>query len=207
MIIEKNVREFKAAVSRETIELLDCYESLLVRWNSRINLVSQASLQGLWGRHFLDSAQLLQYAPNRALTWADLGSGGGFPGIVIAIMQKPNESFQVILVESDQRKAAFLRTVIRECEIHAKVLSTRIEHVSPIDADVVSARALAPLSDLLGFASLHLAKNGVALFPKGARVDIEVAEALKKWSFSHEAFPSKTDPTASVLKIGDIKRV
>ena len=204
---ENAFSELSGSVSRETLEMFGQYENLLVRWSARINLVSPASLKAIWSRHFLDSAQLLEFAPADCTHWADFGSGGGFPGIVIALMKKGSPNFQVSLVEADQRKSAFLRTVIRECDLTAKVITQRIENVSPLCADVVSARALAPLSSLLNHAEKHLSANGVAIFPKGARADIEVADAQKKWSFSHEAFPSKTDARATVLKIGDIKRV
>ncbi len=201
------VAEFKESVSRETLDLLERFEALLVQWNSRINLVSPTTISSIWTRHIVDSAQLLQVAPHSFERWVDLGSGGGFPGIVIAILTRDAPGSQVYLVESDQRKAAFLRAALRECGVTASVQARRIEEIPPLNADVISARALAPLVDLFRYAQPHLSPAGVGIFPKGAKADIEVAEAQKKWSFSHETFPSKTDPEASVLKIGDIKRV
>ncbi|MCL4170695.1 UNVERIFIED_CONTAM: hypothetical protein GTU68_049362, partial [Idotea baltica] len=133
-------------VSRETFAALQAYAALLEKWNPKINLVSKSSLQDLWNRHILDSAQLFSLVQHPHNTWADLGSGGGFPGLVIAIMALESGSpDQVILIESDTRKAAFLRTVIRELGLRASVINKRIEQVDPLDADVISARALADL--------------------------------------------------------------
>jgi 16S rRNA (guanine527-N7)-methyltransferase len=195
-------------VSRETLQRLEAYEGLLNKWNPTINLVSPATLSQLWSRHFLDSAQLLDLAGRHLGLWADLGSGGGFPGLVLAILAKekqPGRPF--VLVESDQRKAAFLMTVARELDLSVTVRSERIEAVSPLGADVLSARALAALDRLLGFAALHLAEAGVAIFPKGASWREELAEARKSWSFSVQSHPSLTDPEAAILTISEVSRV
>lgn len=197
---------FEAAtdVSRETIDRLAIYANLLEKWNQRINLVSRASMSEVWERHFLDSAQLLKLVAPGPLVWADFGSGGGFPGAVIAIM---NPNLSVTLVESDQRKAAFLRTVSRQCGAAFNVESRRIEDLAPLGAGVVSARALAPLPELLRYADLHLAEGGTALFPKGASFKEEIRDAQISWSFTCEAVSSTTDPNAKILKIGGITRV
>ena len=114
-------------VSRETLERLDVYADLLRRWTRKINLVSKGSLEGLWTRHFLDSAQLLTLAPESSVSWADLGSGGGFPGAVVAVLAaETRPDLKVTLVESDQRKAVFLRTVLRETGVAGDVLTARI---------------------------------------------------------------------------------
>jgi len=194
-------------VSRETLSRLDTYAELLTRWTRKINLVSSSSVHSLWERHFLDSAQLLKFAPQEGL-WVDLGSGGGFPGAVLAILAREHlPDLNFVLVESDARKAAFLRTVARECGADFKVRSERIESLPGMDADVLSARALASLSDLLGFAEQHLKPEGVAIFPKGAKADAEIATALERWSFDCETYPSETDEEAVILKIGAIERV
>ena len=159
-------------------------------------------------RHFLDSAQLLTYAPRTARVWADLGSGGGFPGAVVAILAADVwPSLKVTLVEADQRKAVFLRTVLREVGVEGNILAQRIEDVPPLSADVLSARALAPLSELFSLSEKHLAPDGRALFLKGEKSAQEVAAALESWRFDCETFNSKTDPEAVVLSIGDIQRV
>lgn len=196
------------SVSRETLERLEELEMLVQKWTPKINLVSARTISDIWTRHFADSVQLFDLAPSDARIWADLGSGGGFPGLVIAILaadERPGLS--VTLVESDQRKAAFLMTAIHSLDLPAKVCAERIESSAPIGADVVSARALAPLDVLLGFAERHLDPSGVAVFPKGANVDRELALALEHWRFSYQKEPSKTDGNSVVLIIGGISRV
>ncbi|MYM55359.1 16S rRNA (guanine(527)-N(7))-methyltransferase RsmG [Thalassovita mangrovi] len=187
---------------------LEAYAALLEKWNPKINLVARSTLETLWDRHFVDSAQVFRHLPDGAASWADLGSGGGFPGLVIAILaaEKAPE-MQVALVESDTRKAAFLRTVIRETGISARVIDERIENIPPLQADVISARALADLSTLLGFAAQHLAQGGVALFPKGVNWEKEVQEARQKWRFACKQFTSETDTGAVILRIEGIEHV
>lgn len=195
-------------VSRETRERLDAYADLLRRWNPRINLVSASTLDDLWTRHFRDSAQLFDLAPGSPRAWVDLGSGGGFPGMVIAILAVERlPDLRVTLVESDRRKAAFLRTVAREAGVKVDVLAERIESARPLAADVISARALAPLHRLLQLSGRHLAPGGTALFPKGAGWRREVEEALEHWSFRCEEIASETSPDAAILRLGGIRRV
>lgn len=195
-------------VSRETLERLKAYEALLKKWNPAINLVSKATLAEAWTRHFVDSAQIFDLAPEGAHHWADLGSGGGFPGMVVAaIAAEKAPDMQVTLVESDQRKATFLRTVARELGLKTQVISKRIEEVPPLGADVLSARALASLAQLLGFAERHLCPDGIALFPKGAAHEQELAEALESWRFEVQKTPSRTESGAVILSIGGIARV
>lgn len=193
-------------VSRETTARLDTYAELLRKWNPAINLVAKSTIPDLWTRHILDSAQVLGFVQD-VRTWADLGSGGGFPGLVIAILAAEKApKLHVTLVESDQRKAAFLTAVLRETGVDATVLVTRAEDLEPLNADVVSARALAPLTELLEHAQRHLAAGGTALFPKGARAGTELAESLERWRFSVQKHASVTDPDAVILRIGDIAR-
>jgi 16S rRNA (guanine527-N7)-methyltransferase len=195
-------------VSRETLERLTAYHGLLEKWGARINLVSRSTLEEIWVRHFHDSAQLLDLSPPGARLWVDLGSGAGFPGLVIAILaaeRRPDLS--VRLIESDQRKAAFLRSVTRETGVKADVVAERIESATPCGADVLSARALAPLATLLKMAQRHLSPDGVALFLKGARHRQELVEALESFTFDCEEYRSETDEEAVILKIGGIGRV
>ncbi len=195
------------AVSRETIERLEAYEALLKKWNPAINLVSQRSLAELWDRHILDSVQLFSVASPVSGLWADLGSGGGFPGLVLATLARElAPQLRFALVESDRRKSAFLMTVIRELDLPAKVHAERIEAVAPLGANYLSARALAPLSALLGFAERHLAPGGVCVFPKGETWRDELAEAENLWSFSCDSHPSATDSGAHILVITGVKR-
>ncbi|WP_136443407.1 16S rRNA (guanine(527)-N(7))-methyltransferase RsmG [Pacificoceanicola onchidii] len=195
-------------VSRETKHRLEIYIDLLTRWNKKINLVSPNTLPEVWTRHVLDSAQLLSLSRQTSGSWVDLGSGGGFPGMVVAILtaeEKPD--IQVTMVESDQRKSAFLRTVARETGLTIHVKSERIENTKLPPATIVSARALAPLNTLLGFVEQHIAPDGKALLPKGAQWEEEVATAKESWSFTSKVHKSKTNQDAVILEIGEISHV
>ncbi len=195
-------------VSRETSDRLRLLAELLLKWNPKINLVSKSTIETVWGRHILDSAQIFDLVSHPVGHWVDIGSGGGFPGLVIAILAMEKDPAQkTTLIESDQRKCAFLRTVLRETGVSGTVLSQRIEEADPQGADVVSARALADLSKLCGFAERHLEKQGKALFPKGVTWQKEMREAEESWSFCHEVITSKSEPEAVILKLGDIRRV
>lgn len=195
-------------VSRETVERLTELETLLRKWNAAINLVSPQTLAQVWTRHFLDSAQLFDLADRKPALWGDLGSGGGFPGLVIGVLAKERwPDMRLVLVESDKRKCAFLLAAIRALDLHASVRAERIEATAPLQAQVLSARALAALPQLLDFADRHLAEDGVALFPKGNRWRKEVALAQKSWSFTVETHPSKTEADAVILKIRGVQRV
>mgnify|MGYP005847514841 CR=1 FL=1 len=194
-------------VSRETKERLSHYAALLEKWNPRINLVSRTSIAHLRDRHFEDSAQLYALASHHVAHWADLGSGGGFPGLVIAILaQETGSPARITLVESDARKSAFLRTVIRETGVTATVRTERIESTERLAADILSARALADLPTLLRFAERHLSPTGTALFPKGVTWQQELSEAQSKWQFSHEVATSETDPAAVILRVTGVSR-
>ncbi len=193
-------------VSRETQERLDIYLELLRKWSPKINLVSQESLKDAGNRHFDDSLQVASLCPKDAKSWVDLGSGGGFPGAVVAIALGDRD-IDITLIESDQRKATFLRTVSRETKTPFAVIAERIENVPPMKSDVISARALAPLEELLGFAEQHLAPTGVAFFMKGESWRAEVDAAQKKWRFACKAHTSVTHPDAAILEIGGLSRV
>ena len=203
-----NIPEWlKTDVSRETFGRLESYVALIEKWNPRINLVSKASLVNLWDRHIWDSAQIFDLEAKDGL-WADFGSGGGMPAIILAIFAKeirPNTTFH--LVESDQRKCAFLRTAVRELGLNAIVSAERIEELAPLNADVICARALTDLKGLLGFVERHSADGGIAIFPKGETWQKEVDQAQEFWSFEHELFKSQTNSDAAILKIKDIARV
>lgn len=194
-------------VSRETSERLDHFVELLKKWSKSINLVSRSTMEHVWHRHIADSAQIWPLAPKEAQIWADLGSGGGLPGMVIAILaHELRPSLRVTLVESDLRKSAFLSTASRELGLTTNVLAKRIEEVPPLGADVVSARALAPLDRLLPLAARHLGENGVGLFPKGVKHVDELAAALASWRFTHETYKSETESEAVIYKIGGLSR-
>ncbi|GAA6160496.1 16S rRNA (guanine(527)-N(7))-methyltransferase RsmG [Ruegeria sp. HU-ET01832] len=193
-------------VSRETLERLTTYVDLVNRWNPKINLVSRNSLNEIWVRHIKDSVQVYRCADTFD-NWADLGSGGGFPGMVCALMaveENPNAEFT--FVESDQRKSAFLRNVARECGANCKIISKRIETVGPLNAQVLSARALADLKTLLSYCDRHLSESGVALLPKGANWKKELDDAREEWNFQADPITSLTEPQAVILKIKGVSR-
>lgn len=196
-----------SGVSRETLERLGVLAGLLERWTPRINLVSRSSVANLWARHIADSVHLHAVAPGAVAHWADLGSGGGFPGLVVAILSMESGSpGRVTLVESDHRKCAFLRTVIRETGAPATVRAARIEELPPLDARVVSARALAPLGDLLGHAERHLAAGGTGIFPKGASWQKDLEDARRQWNFTHRVDKSETEPGSVILSVQGVSR-
>lgn len=195
-------------VSRGTLERLDALVAELERWSHAINLVSPGTLPLVWTRHVLDSIQLLDVAPAKPRIWADFGSGGGFPGLVCAVAASDRPDFrdtEFHLVEADARKAAFLAAAARSAGTGLTVHPARAESLAPIGAQVVSARALAPLPRLLSIAVRHLAPGGKAVFPKGAGYRGEIAKALESRRFTYEKHPSRTDPEAALLVIGDIE--
>lgn len=193
-------------VSRETLDLLEAYHNLLSKWSRQINLVSKSTLDDIWSRHFLDSAQVFQLLKEPDTSVSDFGSGGGFPGLVLAILAAERRSdLSVTLVESDVRKAAFLMTVVRELELSASVRSDRIEALGSLDTQVITARALAPLEQLCVYSFQHLAPSGRALFLKGARYEQEVDLARAKWDFELTIHPSITNSEAALLELRDLR--
>lgn len=197
----------ESSVSRETLVRLQSHIDMLKRWNPAINLISKSTEKDVWMRHVIDSAQLFPHA-SLGDAWIDLGAGGGFPGMVIAILGKEwRPNLRVTLIESDQRKAVFLREVARKTETSVTVLAERSEALAPLAANTLSARAFAPLINLMPHVERHLAKSGTALLQKGANHREEVAEARKSWEFTWQAVPSQTDSQAVILKIQGVSRV
>ncbi len=175
------------------------YDALLLKWQKAINLVGPTTIDDRASRHFLDSIQLLRYLPSTDVRLVDIGSGAGFPGLVLAMLGLR----EVHLVESDIRKATFLREVSRETFSPVTIHDRRVEDVKIESADVLTARALAPLVDLLGYMQqLGITKG---LFLKGAQAEAEIDKALKKWTFSVNKYPSLTDPEAQIIEITDLK--
>lgn len=195
-------------VSRETTDKLIQFVELLMKWNAKINLIGRATEGQIWERHIADSVQLFNLRPSDARSWADLGAGGGLPGVVVAVLlAEADPTCQLHLVESDVRKATFLREAVRILNLNAKVYGERIEKMAPLQANVVSARALAPLADLCKYAALHLAEDGTAIFPKGESWAGEVEAAKRHWAFSVQSVPSITSPNSAVLLLRDIHHV
>jgi 16S rRNA (guanine527-N7)-methyltransferase len=201
-------REFARSfdVSRETCERLEAYIALLTQWNLRINLVARGSIDSAWMRHLADSAQLFDLAPDEALSWIDLGSGAGLPGLPIAaIAAEKTPGLHVTLVESDTRKAAFMEAAAQEMRLHVTIVPQRIETLAPRTYDVVSARALAPLARLCALAQGLSGPGTIFLFPKGARVDSELTAATTGWHIRAEKIASRTDPAATILRIQELE--
>jgi 16S rRNA (guanine527-N7)-methyltransferase len=195
-----------ANVSRETLDKLGRLVELIRRWSTVENLVAPADLDALWTRHIADCAQLPALVPN-ARRWLDIGSGAGLPGLVIAIVSPMGSA--VDLIEVNQRKCAFLRNAIREIGIAATVHQGRAETVlgqwrTPVDC--VTARAVAPLPALLTLAAPVLLTGATGLFPKGRNVDKEIAEAAHGWHFDLVKHPSRIDPAAAILEVGNLRR-
>lgn len=186
-----------ADVSRETRTRLETYAALLLKWNARVNLVGKSTLDDLWRRHMLDSAQLFPLLPANCHRLVDFGSGAGFPGLVLAIMGVP----EVHLVEANARKCAFLREVARVTETPVVVHNKRIETDPMLKADVITARALAPLPILLEYAQPYLTPSSICLFLKGAGVDEELTEIRKLWNIREDTYPSITNPDGAIIRV------
>lgn len=196
-----------ANVSRETLDRIVEFEALLLKWTKSINLISRDTQKDIRNRHIRDSAQLYHLAPHSGGTWLDLGSGGGLPALVCAILDAqtaPRWSFK--LIESDQRKSTFLRTAARTLGLNVQVLSERIENVPPLGAQLVTARALAALPKLLTLATPHGHPHTTYIFPKGASSAAEIVAAQADWRFRIETVPSITNPDSSLLILGDVTR-
>lgn len=195
-------------VSRETLQRLEAFESEFRKWSARINLAAPSTLDDLWRRHILDSAQLAVLAPD-ARRWLDLGSGGGFPGAVMAILLRERADSHIDLVESNHKKASFLRSVLASCGAPATVHVCRIEDAASRvgTPEIVTARALAPLTRLLGLAEPWLGGGTRALFHKGRDYAAEIAESHDAWRFDLIEHRSRIDPESRILEISGLKRI
>jgi 16S rRNA (guanine527-N7)-methyltransferase len=189
-------------VSRETLRRLSDYLDLLRRWQPAINLVGPATLADPWRRHLLDSAQLAAHVPAQTASLVDLGSGAGFPGMVLALLGVRG----VHLIEADRRKAQFLREAARTTGAPVTIHAERIEQIQGWPADVVTARAVAPLPRLLELAERFLVADSVCLFLKGRAAARELTEARVTWHMTAETIPSLSEPTGTVLKLRGIRR-
>jgi 16S rRNA (guanine527-N7)-methyltransferase len=200
-------RFVSGSVSRETFEDLKAFESIFRKWAGRINLVAPSTLDEVWRRHILDSAQLARIKPD-ALRWLDLGSGGGFPGAVIAILLKGRPGASIDLVESNSKKAAFLRTSLAELKAPARVHAARIEDVygATPPPEIVTARALAPLPKLLALTEPWLSAGASGLFHKGREYLAEVKESSAEWHYDLVKHSSLIDADSVILEVNGLKR-
>jgi 16S rRNA (guanine527-N7)-methyltransferase len=192
-------------VSRETLARLKLYVGLLQDWNARINLVSAKSLEDVWRRHVWDSAQLMSFIPADARSLVDLGSGAGFPGLVLAILLAERNP-KIVLYEAIAKKCRFLEEVARRVGVPTEVRNGRIEAAKPEPFDVVTARACASLAQLLSYAAPFQSKKGLYLFLKGQSVGAELREACESWTMAVERHPSRSDPSGVILEIRELRR-
>ncbi len=195
-------------LSRETIERLEAHRALLAAWSPRINLIGPGELAQYWRRHALDCAQLVRHAGG-ARVWVDFGSGAGFPGLVVAACLAGRPGAQVLLVESNHKKAAFLREAARAMAVPATIAARRLEAVSAEEGrcEVVSARAFAPLSRIISHAMPYLERGAVGLFLKGSDYRSELADAAKTWALRVDARESLSDPNGRILRVEGAERV
>ncbi|MGX5848486.1 16S rRNA (guanine(527)-N(7))-methyltransferase RsmG [Mesorhizobium sp. PL10] len=201
-----SLQEAAGPVSRETFERLVAFEQLFLKWNRSINLAAPSTLDDVWGRHILDSAQLARIAPE-AKRWADLGSGGGFPGLVLAFLLVERDGASIDLVESNRKKASFLQAVIGQFGLPARVVARRIDDSYALvsSPEIVTARALAALPALLDLSAPWLTKGSRALFHKGRDYRAEVEESTHRWAFDLVEHPSMTDAHGVILEVTDLR--
>lgn len=197
-------RSDQPIVSRETMGIVEELEALVQKWSTRINLVSKHGLADLRKRHTEDSLQVALARDPEAGPWLDIGSGGGFPGLVIAAVH--GHRLEVVLVESDSRKCAFLNAARRELGLEVRIVNDRIESIPSVNARVVTARALAPLDTLLSFSAPHAHPNCQFIFPKGKTWEQEVLDARTKWNYELEVQDSTTDEESVILHIRNVSR-
>lgn len=196
------------SVSRETLERLKAYEASLHEWQKKFNLVSNASLEDAWNRHFLDSMQLFNFIPKTARNLCDFGSGAGFPGMVLAIMAKEKTPYlKVSLIESIKKKTLYLNEVNNITEANAVIINDRIENIPPQSFDVITSRAMASLKDLLSYTKKFFGKNTVCIFPKGKSYAEEIAEAEKFWKFDCKIVPSEMSSEGVILIITNLSAI
>ena len=202
------IRDAAGMVSRETFDRIEVFETEFQKWSTRINLAAPSTLDTLWQRHILDSAQLSFLKPD-ATAWLDLGSGGGFPGAVMALLLRDRPRAKIDLVESNNKKAAFLKTVLSALGAPATVHVCRIEDsvVRVGMPEIVTARALAPLPKLLGLASPWLENGAIGLFHKGRDYSAEVTESRYGWDFDLVEHQSRIDPESRILEISGLRPV
>ncbi|MBL4616319.1 MAG: 16S rRNA (guanine(527)-N(7))-methyltransferase RsmG [Robiginitomaculum sp.] len=207
MTEDKAIKCLLDIVSRETFQKFEIIQQQLILWSKRFNLVAPSSLPQFWARHVLDSVQLYDLAPKSAKSWLDLGSGAGFPGIILAIMIMQRPGAKMTLIEANGKKANFLKHCAREVGAPAQVLQQRIEVVAPFTAEVITARALSSLSGLLEYSLPFSDKNTLLVLPKGKQVEAELSVAQNSWKLEHSNHSSITDNEASILCIRGFSRV
>lgn len=193
-------------VSRETFEALQTMVDSLVQWNRRINLVAPSTISHVWARHVVDSAQLFALAPKTATKWMDLGSGAGFPGMVLGIMLRERAGAEMVCVESNGKKAGFLANCARQTRAPVRVENKRIENLPDLSPRIITARALKPLDQLLAFCENLCTADTMLLFPKGKDSKLEVEAAQERWDFDCQSLPSLSGNDGRILRISNVRR-
>ena len=195
----------KYNVSRETFDRLKAYEASLKEWQNKFNLVSNASLEDAWERHFKDSVQLFKYVPERSRILLDFGSGAGFPGMVIAIMaEEKMPNLKVKLIESIKKKTLYLNAVKDICNVRVQIINDRIENIPSFSADVITSRAMCNLNDLLKYSNKFSNKKTTLIFPKGKSYKEELNIAQKNWNFDCNIFANEINPEGVILVINNL---
>ena len=192
-------------VSRETLENFCEYENLLCKWNKKINLVSKKTLVDIWDRHFLDSAQIINHVDASEKRWVDVGSGAGFPGLVVALLLRERKiDCDVVLVEKSAKKVFFLNEVIRKLNLNVKVVNKRVDCIDPLNADILTARAFSELKELIELAHRHRKERGICLFLKGENYRSELDKTLNYWFIDYDVFDSLSKSFGKIIRVKKI---
>ena len=192
-------------VSRETLNGFYEYESLLSKWNKKINLVSKNTLVDIWERHFLDSGQIIKHVEASGKRWVDVGSGAGFPGLVVALLLRDRKiDCDLVLVEKNPKKGFFLNEVIRKLNLSVEVVNDNIDTLEPLNADILTARAFSELNNLIEVAFRHRKKEGICLFLKGENYRIELDKTLNYWFFDYDIVDSLSSSSGKIIRVKKI---
>ena len=192
-------------VSRETLNGFYEYETLLSKWNEKINLVSKNTLMDIWERHFLDSGQIIKHVEASGKRWVDVGSGAGFPGLVVALLLRDRKiDCDLVLVEKNPKKVFFLNEVIRKLNLSVEVVNDNIDTLEPLNADILTARAFSELNNLIEIAFRHRKKEGICLFLKGENYRIELDKTLNYWFFDYDIVDSLSSSSGKIIRVKKI---
>ena len=192
-------------VSRETLNGFYEYETLLSKWNEKINLVSKNTLVDIWERHFLDSGQIIKHVEVSGKRWVDVGSGAGFPGLVVALLLRDRKiDCDLVVVEKNPKKVFFLNEVIRKLNLSVEVVNDNIDNLEPLNADILTARAFSELNNLIEIAFRHRKKEGICLFLKGENYRFELDKTLNYWFFDYDIFDSLSSSSGKIIRVKKI---
>ena len=192
-------------VSRETLKGFYEYKTLLSKWNDKINLVSKNTLVDIWERHFLDSGQIIKHVEALGKRWVDVGSGAGFPGLVVALLLRDRKiDCNLVLVEKNPKKGFFLNEVIRKLNLSVEVINDNIDTLEPLNADILTARAFSELNNLIEIAFRHRKKEGICLFLKGENYRIELDKTLNYWFFDYDIVDSLSSSSGKIIRVKKI---